>query len=77
LLDPLVDTAVKFGDGTVTGSIARSGTFGGAALIFGVGTNIATLKDALRKIGIFTEAAIVAPAATALEAEAEARAGSA
>jgi hypothetical protein len=47
----------------VTGSIARSGSFRGAALIVGVGTNVATLTDALRKNDIFVEGPIVAPVA--------------
>jgi hypothetical protein len=70
LLNESVDTAVKFGDGTVTASVARSGTFRGAALIVGVGTNVAVVKSTLRDIGIYVEGVIVAPTATALEAEA-------
>jgi hypothetical protein len=65
LLDPVIDTAASaaFTDGTVTASIARAGTFRGAALIVGVGTNVAALTSTLRDIGIFTEGAIVAPTA--------------
>jgi hypothetical protein len=51
LLDPEVDTAVTFTDGSVTGSVARAGTFRGAALIVGVGVNAATITDTLRKNG--------------------------
>jgi hypothetical protein len=43
LLDPQVDTAAAFSDGSVTGSVARAGSFRGAALIVGVGTNVVTL----------------------------------
>lgn len=43
LLDPSADTAQHFGDGSVTGSVARAGSFRGQALIVGAGTNIATL----------------------------------
>jgi hypothetical protein len=63
LLDGAVDTAAKFSNGIVTGSIARSGSFRGQALIVGVGTNVATLTDALRKNDIFVEGPIVAPVA--------------
>jgi hypothetical protein len=73
LLDPAVDTAAKFADGTVTGSVARSGSFRGAALIVSTGTDAAALKDKLRDLGIFVEGPITVPAATsALEAEATA-----
>jgi hypothetical protein len=69
LLDPSVDTAVKFGDGSVSASVARAGSFKGGALRVGVGTNVATLTDALRKNGIFLEGAIAAPVAATLESE--------
>jgi hypothetical protein len=69
LLDPEIDTAVTFGDGTVTGSVARAGSFRGAALIVSIGINVVTLTAALREKGIFTEGAIVAPVATALQSE--------
>jgi Bacteriophage lambda head decoration protein D len=62
LLDPEIDTAVAFTDGTVSGSVARAGTFRGAALIVSTGVNVATLTDTLRKNGIFTEGPIVASA---------------
>ena len=51
--------------------LSRAGTFRGAALIVSVGVNVATLTSQLRLIGIFTEGPIGAPAAAALEAEAE------
>jgi hypothetical protein len=69
LLDPSIDTAAKFGDGSVTASVARAGSFKGQALKVGVGTNVATLTDALRKNGIFTEGPITVPAALAAEPE--------
>jgi hypothetical protein len=72
LLEPSVDTAQHFGDGSVTGSIARAGSFRGQALIVGVGTNVATLTAQLRLLGIFVEGAIVAPVAATLETEAPA-----
>jgi hypothetical protein len=67
LLDARIDTAAKFSNAMVTGSIARSGSFRGAALIVGVGTNVATLTDALRKNDIFVEGPITVPVAAALE----------
>ena len=69
LLDPSIDTAAAFSDGSVTGSVARAGTFKGNALIVPTGINGATVQSRLRELGIFTEGAIVVPAA-ALEAEA-------
>ena len=62
LLDPSVDTAVKFSDNSVTGSVARSGSFRGQALIVGAGTDAVALVDRLRDIGIFTEGPITVPA---------------
>ena len=70
LLDPSIDTTQAFSDGTVTGSVARAGTFRGAALIVGVGTNVVTLTDALRKNGIYLEGPITVPVAATLEAKA-------
>ena len=55
-----VDTAVQFADGTVTGSVARSGSFRGAALIVADGTDAAALKEKLRDLGIFVEGPITA-----------------
>ena len=55
LLDGAVDTAAKFSDNTVTGSVARSGSFRGAAL--------------LRDFGIFVEGVITPPEAAATAAE--------
>lgn len=68
LLDPAIDTADKFSNNLVTGSVARSGSFKGQALIVGVGTNVATLSDALRKNDIFVEGPITVPVAAGTEA---------
>jgi hypothetical protein len=62
LLDPVVDTSAAYSDGTVTGSVARAGTFRGEALIVTAGINAVTLTDALRDSGIFTEGPITLPA---------------
>jgi hypothetical protein len=67
LLDPSIDTAAEFSNGMVTGSVARSGSFKGQALLVGVGTNVATLSDALRKNDIFVEGPIPVPTAAAFE----------
>ena len=73
LLDPAIDTAAAFGDGSVTGSVAKAGTFRGAALIDPTGINAATVTTRLRELGIFTEGPITVPAAAAvLEGEPEA-----
>ena len=65
LLDPQVDTAAAFGDGSVTGSIARSGTFRGSALIVPTGVDAGLSRVALRGRGIFLEGPIPVPAALA------------
>jgi hypothetical protein len=72
LLDPAVDaaSAAAFENGMVTGSIARAAPFKGQALKVGVGTNTATMLDALRKNGIFVEGPVTVPVAATLEAEA-------
>ena len=62
LLDAAIDTAVKFSDNSATGSIARSGSFRGAALIVSAGTDAVALKDKLRDLGIFVEGSIPVPA---------------
>jgi hypothetical protein len=67
LLDPSIDTAVAFSNNQVTGSVARSGSFKGQALIVGVGTNVVTLTDALRKNDIFVEGPITVPTAAMSE----------
>jgi hypothetical protein len=72
LLDPLIDTAAAFGDGSVTGSIAKAGTFRGPALIVPAGVDAGLIAVALRGRGIFVEGPIPVPAAAILEAEAPA-----
>jgi hypothetical protein len=74
LLDPSIDTAAAFGDGSVTGSIAKAGTFKGSALIVPVGVDSGLVSVALRGRGIFVEGPIPVPAA-AQETEAPAEAG--
>jgi hypothetical protein len=63
LLDPEIDTAQAYSDGSVTCSVARAGSFRGTALIVGVGTNAVTLTERLRDIGIFVYGAITVPTA--------------
>jgi hypothetical protein len=58
LLDSQIDTAVLNSDGTVTGSVARAGSFRGAALIVGAGTDEAALEKQLRLLGILCEGSI-------------------
>jgi hypothetical protein len=70
LLDPSVDTAAKFSDNSVTGSVARAGSFRGPALIVGVGVDPVALVGVLRDRGIFTEGPITVPTALAAEPEA-------
>jgi hypothetical protein len=65
LLDPEVDTAQAYSDGTVTCSVARAGSFRGPALIVGVGTNAVTLAERLRDIGIFVHGPVTVPTAAA------------
>jgi hypothetical protein len=71
LLDAAVDTAEKFSNGTVTGSVAKAGSFRGQALIVGVGTNVQTLVDSLRRNNINVEGAIPVPVAAAEPASAQ------
>jgi hypothetical protein len=61
LLDPQVDTTHAFSDGSVTGSIARAGSFQGEALIVASGTDAAKVTARLRYQGIYVNGAIVAP----------------
>jgi hypothetical protein len=62
LLDPEIDTAAAHSDGTVTGSVARAGSFKGGKLIVPAGIDAAALTARLREIGIFTEGPIIVPA---------------
>jgi hypothetical protein len=59
LLDPSIDTAAAFSDGTVTGSIAKAGSFRGPALIVPAGIDAGLVSVALRGRGIFVEGVIV------------------
>jgi hypothetical protein len=52
LLDPSVDTSVAFGDGSVTDSIAKAGSFKGSALIVPAGVDAGLIAVALRSRGI-------------------------
>ena len=71
LLDPSVDTAAAFSDGIVTGSVAKSGTFKGSALLVPAGVDAGLVSVALRGRGIFVEGPVV-PGATTLSVEPEA-----
>ena len=70
LLDAAVDTSVANSAGNVTGSVAKAGSFRGAALIVGAGTDELLLARTLRQNGIFVEGAI-APVALAAREESE------
>ena len=74
LLDPAIDTAAPFTDGTVTGSVAKAGSFRGPALIVPPGVDAGLIAVALRGRGIFVEGPITVPAAAAA-AEEEPQAG--
>ena len=72
LLDEAVDTASPYSDGSVTGSIAKAGSFRGPALIVPTGVDAGLIAVALRGRGIFVEGAItVPPAAAVLQGEGE------
>jgi hypothetical protein len=66
LLDPAIDTAAVYSDGSVTGSIAKSETFKGSALIVPAGVDAGLIAVALRGRGIFVEGPITVPAAAAI-----------
>jgi hypothetical protein len=70
LLDPSVDTAAKFSENSVTGSVASAGSFRGAALIVGAGVDPVALVGVLRDRRIYTEGPITVPAPLAAEPEA-------
>ena len=69
LLDPSIYTGAAFSDGTVTGSVAKSGTFKGSALIVPTGVDAGLIAVALRGRGIFIEGSIPVPAAMVLSEE--------
>ena len=61
LLDPAIDTGATFSDGSVTGSIAKSETFKGSALIVPTGVDAGLIAVALRGRGLFIEGSIPRP----------------
>jgi hypothetical protein len=63
LLDEAIDTAVAFGDGSVTGSIAKKGSFKGSALLVPTGVDAGLIAVSLRGRGIFVEGSIPVPPA--------------
>jgi hypothetical protein len=69
LLDPAIDTAAPFSDGSVTGSIAKAGSFRGPALIVPTGIDAGLVSVALRGRGIFVEGPITVPPAAAVTEE--------
>ena len=74
LLDEAVDTAVAYSDGSVTGSVAKAGSFRGAALIVPTGVDAGLIAVSLRGRGIFVEGPItVPPTAAVLEGEEQKR----
>jgi hypothetical protein len=73
LLDEAVDTSVAYSDGSITGSVAKAGSFRGPALLVPTGVDAGLIAVALRGRGIFIEGAIsVPPAAAVLESKTEA-----
>ncbi len=70
ILGPAIDTSVAYSDGSVTGSIAKAGSFKGSALIVPAGVDAGLIAVALRGRGIYIEGSIPVPAAAALESEA-------
>ena len=69
LLDPSIDTSAAFSDGTVTGSVAKAGSFKGSALIVPAGVDAGLIAVALRGRGIFVEGPITVPVAAAAASE--------
>ena len=70
--DPLADLKAaqrSVSDGTVTGSIARAGSFKGSALIVPPGVDAGLIAVAFRGRGIFTEGPIPVPAAATVQSE--------
>jgi hypothetical protein len=62
LLDESIDTAAPYTDGSVTGSIARAGSFRGPALTVSTGVDATALTGVLRDRGIFIHGPINVPA---------------
>ena len=69
LLDEVVDTSAAYSGGSVTGSIARAGSFRAAALMVSPGTDPVALQSALRDIGIYLHGVLTVPAAAEAPAE--------
>jgi hypothetical protein len=70
LLDEQIDTGAAYSDGSVTGSIAKAGSFRGPALIVPTGVDAGLIAVALRGRGIYVEGPIsVPPAAAVLEGQ--------
>ena len=69
LLDESIDTGVAYLDGSVTGSVAKAGSFRGAALIVPTGVDAGLIAVALRGRGIFVEGPITVPPAAGFESE--------
>jgi hypothetical protein len=63
LLDASIDTAAAYSQGSVTGSIAKAGSFRGPALLVPTGIDAELVSAALRGRGIFVEGPIPVPAA--------------
>jgi hypothetical protein len=61
LLDEAVDTTQAYSDASVTGSVARAGSFRGPALRVATGTDVAKVTARLRDQGIYTHGPITAP----------------
>jgi hypothetical protein len=64
-----IDTGVAYSDGSVTGSVAKAGSFRGPALIVPTGVDAGLISVALRGRGIFVEGPIPVPAAAAAALE--------
>lgn len=62
LLDPAIDTAAAYSDGSVTGSIAKAGSFKGSALIVPTGVDAGLISVSPRGRGIVVEGPITVPA---------------
>ncbi len=65
LLDSEIDTDAVFEDGSITGSVARHGSFKAEMLTIGAGADSALIAITLRDIGILLEGQLVVPAAAA------------
>lgn len=73
LLDEFVDTTLPYSDGSVTGSVAKAGSFRGPALIVPAGVDAGLITVALRGRGILVEGAIPVPLSETLALKARKR----